>query len=171
MEIGNGNLTIQEERTHFAAWAFMKSPILLGTNVCGSTYSFPANFVERTRMQLAGLSPEEVKILTNVELLAFHQDTIIGKPAVPFVSSTTNATKPPQFYSGKSIKGIHVFVVNTNDTSLTFNVNFSDVPELNSRKVRVHDMWTSTDLGTFSASYNVTLAAHDTATLLVTPVV
>jgi hypothetical protein len=33
MEIGNGNLTIQEERTHFAVWAFMKSPILLGTEV------------------------------------------------------------------------------------------------------------------------------------------
>jgi alpha-galactosidase len=33
MEIGNGNLTIEEERTHFAVWAFMKSPILLGTDV------------------------------------------------------------------------------------------------------------------------------------------
>ena len=33
MEIGNGDLTIQEQRTHFAAWAFLKSPILLGTNV------------------------------------------------------------------------------------------------------------------------------------------
>ena len=33
MEIGNGDLTIQEQRTHFAAWCFMKSPILLGTNV------------------------------------------------------------------------------------------------------------------------------------------
>lgn len=26
---GNGALTIQEQRTHFAAWAFLKSPILL----------------------------------------------------------------------------------------------------------------------------------------------
>lgn len=33
MEIGNGDLTIQEQRTHFAAWCFMKSPILLGTDV------------------------------------------------------------------------------------------------------------------------------------------
>ncbi len=33
MEIGNGNLTIQEQRTHFAVWAFMKSPILIGTDV------------------------------------------------------------------------------------------------------------------------------------------
>ena len=33
MEIGNGHLTIEEQRTHFAAWAFLKSPILLGTDV------------------------------------------------------------------------------------------------------------------------------------------
>jgi alpha-galactosidase len=39
MEIGNGNLTTQEERTHFAVWAFMKSPILLGTDVCDSFLS------------------------------------------------------------------------------------------------------------------------------------
>lgn len=26
---GNGALTIQEQRTHFAAWVFLKSPILL----------------------------------------------------------------------------------------------------------------------------------------------
>ena len=33
MEIGNGHLSIAEQRTHFAVWAFMKSPILLGTDV------------------------------------------------------------------------------------------------------------------------------------------
>ena len=33
MEIGNGNLTVGEERTHSAVWAFMKIPILLGTDV------------------------------------------------------------------------------------------------------------------------------------------
>jgi alpha-galactosidase len=33
MEIGNGDLTTEEQRTHFAAWAFLKSPILLGTDV------------------------------------------------------------------------------------------------------------------------------------------
>ncbi|KAH9994042.1 glycoside hydrolase superfamily [Russula vinacea] len=146
MEIGNGNLTIQEERTHFAVWAFMKSP----------------------SYWLAGLSSEEVKIITNAELIAFHQDSTIGKPAMPYISSTTVATKPPQFYSGKSIRGTHVFVVNTNDTSATFNIKFADVPGLRTKNIHVHDMWTSTDLGTFSGSYDVTLAAHDTAALLVT---
>ncbi|KAI9509426.1 glycoside hydrolase [Russula earlei] len=154
MEIGNGNgnLTMEEERTHFAVWAFMKSPILLGT-------------------ELAKLTPEEVKIVTNAELIAFHQDTTVGKPAMPYIHSTdaAPAMDPPQFYSGESSRGIHVFVVNTNDTSLTFTINFTDVPGLSSVSARVHDMWTSTDLGEFPNNYNVTLAAHDTAALLVTP--
>jgi len=129
----------------------MKSPILLGT-------------------ELAELSSEEVEIITNVELIAFHQDITMGKPAMPFISSTTAATEPPQFYSSKSIKGTHVFVVNTNDTSTTFSINFADVPGLNSKGGCVHDMWTSTELGIFWGVYNVTLAAHDTAALLITSV-
>lgn len=33
-QIGNGALTIQEQRTHFAAWVFLKSPILLYVSMC-----------------------------------------------------------------------------------------------------------------------------------------
>ncbi|KAH8994058.1 glycoside hydrolase superfamily [Lactarius akahatsu] len=62
MEVGNGNLTIEEERTHFAVWAFMKSLVLLGTD-------------------LAAISPEEVEIVTNAELIAFLQDTTEANPA------------------------------------------------------------------------------------------
>jgi len=94
----------------------------------------------------------------------------VGKPAFPFKPSTAAITDPPQFYSGKSIKGIHVFVVNTDNTSTTFTINFADVPGLDAGKVRVRDMWTSTDLGISSDNYDISLAAHDTAALLVTPV-
>ena len=47
MEIGNGNLTIEEERTHFAVWAFMKSPILLGTDVRRSYKPHGKNVTEQ----------------------------------------------------------------------------------------------------------------------------
>ncbi|KAH9034867.1 glycoside hydrolase superfamily [Lactarius pseudohatsudake] len=151
MEIGNGNLTIEEERTHFAVWAFMKSPILLGTD-------------------LAALSPEEVEIITNAELIAFLQDTTEGKPALPFTPPYSIPTDPPQFYSGRSAKGIHVFIVNTNDEPTTFKLDLVDVPGLNSSSAGIHDMWTSTNMGIFSTSFNVVLAAHDTAALLITPV-
>ena len=121
-------------------------------------------------MQLATLSPEEVDIITYAELLAFHQDITDGKPAFPFTSSNTVPTNPPQFYSGRSAKGIHVFIVNTNDDPTSFKLDFVDVPGLKSSSAVVHHMWTSTDLGIFSTSFDIALAAHDTAALLVTPV-
>jgi hypothetical protein len=40
MEIGNGNLTTEEQRTHFAAWIFLKSPILLGTDVSMISFGY-----------------------------------------------------------------------------------------------------------------------------------
>lgn len=120
-------------------------------------------------MQLAALSREEVEIITNTELIAFHQDTTVGKPAFPFTPSNAVSTNPPQFYSGRSAKGIHVFIVNTNDHPTTFKIDFVDIPELKSSSAMVHHMWKSTDLGIFSTSFDITLADHDTAALLLTP--
>ncbi len=174
MEIGNGNgnLTIPEERTHFAVWAFMKSPILLGTDV----RSFFIYRALRTSLngiyheQLATLSRQQIEIITNAELIAFNQDSTVGEPAFPFTPSNSISTDPPQFYSGRSAKGIHVFIVNTNEEPTTFQLDLVDVPGLNSNSAVVRNMWTSVDLGIFSANVDITLAAHDTAALLVTPV-
>ncbi|KAF8971114.1 glycoside hydrolase [Flammula alnicola] len=74
MEIGNGALTIQEQRTHFAAWAFLKSPILLGTD-------------------MSLLSSTQLAIIKNPELLAFHQDSTIGVHVFIINTSSGSATK------------------------------------------------------------------------------
>ncbi|KAJ8486911.1 hypothetical protein ONZ45_g14505 [Pleurotus djamor] len=153
MEIGNGALTIQEQRTHFAAWAFLKSPILLGTD-------------------LDKLNSTQISIITNKELLAFHQDATIGTPAAPFTARPgAPVTSPPEFFAGRSTKGSHVFIINTSNTTSTKSFNFSNVPGLASgRRFRVHDMWTGADLaGTHTSSFSVAVQAHDTAALLIRP--
>jgi alpha-galactosidase len=33
LEVGNGDLTAAENRAHFALWAIMKSPLIIGTAV------------------------------------------------------------------------------------------------------------------------------------------
>jgi len=33
LEVGNGYLTLEENRAHFALWAIMKSPLIIGTAV------------------------------------------------------------------------------------------------------------------------------------------
>ncbi|KAL9711461.1 hypothetical protein Ac2012v2_004532 [Leucoagaricus gongylophorus] len=154
MEIGNGDLSIQEERTHFAAWAFFKSPILLGTD-------------------LSQLTSEEIGIITNKELLAFSQDTIIGTPAMPFIAFPgAPTTSPPEYYAGASSKGIHVFIINTSSSTASKNFALSNVPGLGtSGNFKIHDMWSSSDLsGIFSAnsSFTVDVQAHDTVAYLIT---
>ncbi|KAF5322226.1 hypothetical protein D9619_001332 [Psilocybe cf. subviscida] len=154
MEIGNGALTIQEQRTHFAAWTFLKSPILLGTD-------------------LGKLSTDQLAIITNTELLAFHQDTTVGTPAAPFTAfSSMPTTSPPEYYSGASTKGVHVFIINTSSSTATKQFTFSNVPGLGtSGSFKIHDMWAGTDLsGTYTASstFTVSVAAHDTTAYLIT---
>lgn len=34
LEVGNGKLTLAENKAHFALWAVMKSPLIIGTAVC-----------------------------------------------------------------------------------------------------------------------------------------
>ncbi|KAF8604686.1 glycoside hydrolase, partial [Ceratobasidium sp. AG-I] len=145
MEIGNGALTLNEQRTHFAMWAALKSPILLGTD-------------------LSKLNSTQLAILKNTELLAFSQDTTIGTPAKPYKTGTT----PPEYYAGKSVKGTHVFVMNIGSAAASKVVTFSEVTGLTCTSCKVHDMWTGKDLGTFTTSYTVTVDTHDTIALLIT---
>jgi len=152
MEIGNGALTLQEQRTHFAAWVFLKSPILLGTN-------------------LGKLSSAQLAIIKNTELLAFHQDSTHSGPATPFkATSTAPTTIPPEYYAGNSTKGTHVFIINTSSSAVTKKFLFANVPGLTSGTYKLHDMWAGQDIsGNFTGSYSVRVAAHDTAAYLVTP--
>ncbi|KAJ6593857.1 glycoside hydrolase superfamily [Mycena capillaripes] len=147
LEIGNGALTIQEQRTHFAAWIMLKSPILLGTD-------------------LSLLNSTQLAIIKNAELLAFHQDVTVGGPATPFTPfASAPTTSPPEYYVGKSSKGTHVFIINTSATAATKTFTFSNAGLGSSGTFSVHDMWSGVDLpGTFaaSASFSATVQPHDT---------
>ncbi|KAH7341969.1 glycoside hydrolase superfamily [Rhizoctonia solani] len=144
MEIGNGALTVNEQRTHFAMWAALKSPILLGTD-------------------LSKLNAAQLAIIKNAELLAFSQDTTVGAPAKPYKTGTTT---PPEYYAGKSAKGTHVFIMNVGSSPASKVVTFSELTGLSCTNCKVHDMWTGKDLGTFTTSYTLTVDTHDTAALL-----
>ncbi|KAK7676862.1 hypothetical protein QCA50_020198 [Cerrena zonata] len=154
MEIGNGDLTIEEQRTHFATWVLFKSPILLGTD-------------------LGKLSDDQLTIIKNKELLEFHQDPVIGTPAAPFTPTpSAPTTSTPEYFVGRSLKGTHVFVVNTaaNTTMKTFNfANVKGLARGGRGSFKVHDMWTGKDIGKFTGNYTFSLAAHDTAAFFVSP--
>jgi alpha-galactosidase len=55
LEVGNGGMTIEEEKTHFALWALAKAPLIIGCD-------------------LTTVRPESLKILKNSNLIAVNQD-------------------------------------------------------------------------------------------------
>jgi alpha-galactosidase len=53
LEVGNGNLTYEENRSHFAMWAALKSPLIIGT-------------------LLDNIQKPVLEILSNKELIEFN---------------------------------------------------------------------------------------------------
>lgn len=57
MQVGNGDLTLNEQRSHFALWALLKSPLMVSAN-------------------LASLPEESYAILLAEEVIAVNQDPL-----------------------------------------------------------------------------------------------
>ncbi|KAI7971725.1 hypothetical protein EIK77_002726 [Talaromyces pinophilus] len=53
LEVGNGDLTIEENRAHFALWAIMKSPLIIGTDV--RLFPFPLSLLPSIQPDLLTL--------------------------------------------------------------------------------------------------------------------
>lgn len=121
---------------------------------------------------MSKLSKEQIKIITNEQLLAFSQDETFGEPAKPFYNvADPRMSSPPEYYAGTSSKGIHVFVVNTNNDRSTKYVDLASVPGLSGLRFDVYDMWTNEKLDVVEGreTFEIALDAHDTAALFVIP--
>ncbi|KAI4722603.1 hypothetical protein E4T48_01094 [Aureobasidium sp. EXF-10727] len=153
LEVGNGNLTDAETRTHFSLWAMMKSPLLIGTDI-------------------TKLSKHNIGVLQNKALLAFNQDPVYGKPAAPYKwgvnpNWTYNSSFPAQYWSGASSNGTMVALFNPFNDTVSMTADYDEIPELDTEGCyRVLDVWDSTDLGCREKKVTVDVAAHDTAVLL-----
>lgn len=154
LEVGNGNLSPAEERTHFAFWSAMKSPLIIGTDL-GKT------------------SAEQNAILLNRYLLAFNQDPVYGAPATPFKWGvnpdwTYDNAHPAEYWAGESTNGTLVLMLNTEAENKTMRANFSEIPSLNGREpYEVVNVWTDKSFGRVRGGLNVDVAVNDTAVLLV----
>lgn len=152
LEVGNGNITVEETRTHFALWAMMKSPLLIGTDI--------------TR-----LSQQNIDILQNKYLIAFNQDNSYGKPAMPYKWGVSpdwmyNATNPAEYWSGDSSAGVMVAMFNSLNNTRTMTGHFDEVPQLDGNAYHVVNVWTGEDMGCHKGYVELSVDKHDTAVLL-----
>ncbi|KAJ3029645.1 UNVERIFIED_CONTAM: hypothetical protein HDU68_011549 [Siphonaria sp. JEL0065] len=134
LEVGNGHMTDTEYRTHFAVWAALKSPLLLGHDV-------------RT------MTPETFEIIGNKEIIAINQDPL-GKSAFLRALLGKIAIWVGELDGGDRV----LLVMNGGDGPVGVDVGFSvlamdavDVAASASYVVEARDLWEKKDLGVFSS--------------------
>ncbi|KAJ7584916.1 glycoside hydrolase family 27 protein [Mycena floridula] len=154
LEVGNGHLTYEESKLHFTAWALMKSPLLIGTD-------------------LTKASQETISIFKNSEIIAINQDPVVGTAVTPFrwglnPDWTYNNTHPAQYWSGRSENGTVFMLLNILDEPADMFFNLTESPWTRAgRQYLVRDLWTHTD--NYTAVRNVTVnsvPAHGVVALL-----
>ncbi|CAE6456590.1 unnamed protein product [Rhizoctonia solani] len=153
MLVGNGNLTYEEKKSHWTAWALMKSPLFIGTN-------------------LSAITPDTLGILTNREILAINQDPVYGESISPFrwginPDWSFNATHPAQYWSGRSQNGTVFMMLNTLDEPAEMSFNLTESPWIRAgRQYTIRDLWAHTNNGTAVRNVTRTVPAHGVLALL-----
>ncbi|PBK61587.1 glycoside hydrolase [Armillaria solidipes] len=154
LQLGNGNLTFDESKSHFTAWALMKSPLLIGTN-------------------LSEITNETLSILKNKEILAINQDPTVGASISPFrwginPDWTSNSSFPAQYWSGPTQDGTVFMLLNTLDEPSTLFFNLTESPWIRAgRQYSVQDLWTHTENGTAVRNFTAyDVPAHGVVALL-----
>jgi alpha-galactosidase len=142
LEVGNGKLTLDENRTHMSLWALLAAPLLAGND-------------------LSKMKPETTQILTNRDVIAIDQDPL-GKQG-----DRVSAVGPVEIWAKPlkdGAKAIGLF--NRNDTALPITLKLSDVGFTAGTKAR--DVWQAKDLGKLQATYTATVPRHGVALLILT---
>jgi alpha-galactosidase len=160
MEVGNtgqgnpaGNLTYEEAKAHFTAWALLKSPLIIGTDLTNAT-------------------KQTISILRNRDLIRINQDPNVGESIAPFrwgvnPDLTSNSTHPAEYWSGNSSYGAVFMILNTQDTEQQMFFNLTEGWMVRAgRQYLVYDMWSHTHNGTAVRNMTLTLPAHGVAALL-----
>jgi alpha-galactosidase len=161
LEVGNtnqgtppGNLTFDEAKSHFTAWALLKSPLLIGSD-------------------LTAASRQTLDILGNRDLLKISQDPIVGESIAPFrwgrsvPDYTWDPVHPAAYWTGNSSYGVVFMVLNTLDTPQDMFFNLTESWAIRAGRVySVYDMWSHTDNGTAMRNISVTLPPHGVSALL-----
>ncbi len=140
MQIGNG-MTYEEDKSHFAMWCMMSTPLMLG-------------------MDLNAISQETLSIISNQELIAVNQDVASIQATVAKTYGSVEAwTKDlGKVNSGKKA----IAFLNRDNAEATVTVRFSELGLAGVQVIR--DLWSHEDIATGDA-FTVTIPAHGTAVL------
>ena len=135
LEVGNGKLTEEENKSHFSLWCMMAAPLMLGNDI--------RKFVDGNGNAVEGNSA--LKIVTNKQVIAIDQDPL-GKPAklVKKVTGVDIIARP--LLNGD----IAVCLFNKTSALKNIHLNISELAEdryllmHTAQEYELHELWSDT---------------------------
>jgi alpha-galactosidase len=135
LEVGNGGMTMTEYEAHFALWALLKSPLLIGND-------------------LTNIKPDVLSLLGNEDVIAVNQDRL-GKQGTR-VAKNGDLEVWAGPLTGERVAVI-LFNRGASETSISFD--FKKVGYGYDQAV-VYDLLHQKELGTANNQYQSTVSSH-----------
>ena len=142
LEVGNGGMTADEYRTHFALWCMLRAPLLAGNDI-------------RTMTQ------ETKDILLNTEVIAIDQDAA----ALPAKLASREGTSDVIVRPLKD-KSTAVALFNRGDQATTISVTWNAIG-LGGKKLRGRDLWKHEAVELSGDRYSTSVPSHGVVLLKV----
>jgi alpha-galactosidase len=145
LEVGNGGLTLAENRAHFSLWCLMAAPLMAGNDV-------------------AAMKPEIKEILTNPEAIAVDQDPLGVQGRRVRDNGATEVWMKPLADGSRA-----VILFNRGSETSPIAVEWQDIGLAPGTRAAVRDLWKKEDLATVAGRYEAKVGSHDVAFLKVSP--
>jgi alpha-galactosidase len=154
LEVGNGNLTIEQQKAHFALWCIMTAPLMLGN-------------------RLVEMSVEEKRIVLNREAIRVNQDTteqgikiaIDGKKIKPIAGYANNQTGETEVWCKRLNNGEFAVLLLNRSDHIKANFHWLGTEQL----YNVYNIFSATGLGQYRNSFDCNVDANSGFFILLKP--
>ena len=136
LEVGNGNLTYDENVAHFSLWCILAAPLMLGNDI-------------------RDMSDEVLEIITNPEAIAVNQDPL-GRQGKKVRDDGDFEVWSRELYDGSRA----VVLFNRSEKEAEIGFRWSEVGLPQNLKFTVRDLWKKKDLGKYTGSYSDEVPPH-----------
>ena len=144
MEVGVGNMSVTEYRSHFSLWAQMASPLVAGN-------------------KLNTMTPAVKEILTNHDVIAVDQDSL-GRAARIVADSDTELVTVRELANGDR----SVTLTNTGETAAAVSTTVAELGVAGAPSYILKNLWTGAS-STTTGALATNLAPHESAMYRITP--
>ncbi len=136
LEVGNGDLTYDENVAHFSLWCILSAPLMLGNDV-------------------RSMSDEVLEIITNKEVIAVNQDPL-GRQGEKVRGDGDFEVWSKELQDGTRA----VVLFNRSDSEAKFGLNWREIGLPQNLEFTVRDLWQKKDIGKYKGSFSATVPSH-----------